>query len=110
MLRPAEGGLLWRTAKADVGQEIALPPQTHRVTYLTLNAIERHFYMEQHKVKGAPTSVWQCQGGLLCICNQITSVNAYQAFGAVQHLRKAMHELVQPAPFLPWVRCSLLSS
>ena len=51
------GGLLWRTAKADVGQEIALPPQTHRVTYLTLNAIERHFYMEQHKVRDTPTGV-----------------------------------------------------
>ena len=57
MLRPAEGGLLWRTAKADVAHEISLPPQAHRITYLTLNAIERHFYMEQHKVRGAPTCV-----------------------------------------------------
>ncbi|CAK0735069.1 hypothetical protein CVIRNUC_000523 [Coccomyxa viridis] len=56
VLRPAEGGLLWRTAKADVGQEIGLPPQTHRVTYLTLNAIERHFYMEQHKRCAAEVS------------------------------------------------------
>ena len=50
VLRPAEGGLLWRTAKADVLDEIKLPQQTHRMTYLTLNAIERHFYMAQHKV------------------------------------------------------------
>ena len=50
MLRPAEGGLLWRTAKVDVIHEINLPQQTHRLTYLTLNAIERHFYIAQHKV------------------------------------------------------------
>ena len=72
VLRPAEGGLLWRTAKADVGQEISLPSQTHRVTYLTLNAIERHFYMEQHKVRDAPASVWWCQARHLhpdCLCH-----------------------------------------
>lgn len=50
MLRPAEGGLLWRTAKIDVLPEISLPQQNHRMTYLTLNAVERHFYMAQHKV------------------------------------------------------------
>ena len=50
VLRPAEGGLLWRTARADVLGQIGLPPQTHRMTYLTLNAIERHFYLAQHKV------------------------------------------------------------
>ena len=56
MLRPAQGGLLWRTAKTDVIGEISLPPQTHRMTYLTLNAIERHFYMEQHKAGPWPAS------------------------------------------------------
>ena len=54
-LRPAEGGLLWRTAKVDVLDEIKLPQQTHRMTYLTLNAIERHFYIAQHKVPFLPT-------------------------------------------------------
>ena len=86
MLRPAEGGLLWRTAKADVGQEIALPPQTHRVTYLTLNAIERHFYMEQHKVKGVSTHVSNVRVGS---CSHIPSSTAYQAFRSVQHLNAA---------------------
>lgn len=49
-LRPAEGGLLWRTAKADVAHELALPPQSERTTLLQLSAIERHFYMRQHQV------------------------------------------------------------
>ncbi|CAL8467045.1 g6581 [Coccomyxa elongata] len=48
-LRPAEGGLFWRTSKADVAHELALPPQSHRTTFLTLSAIERHFYMRQHQ-------------------------------------------------------------
>ena len=86
MLRPAEGGLLWRTAKADVGQEIALPPQTHRVTYLTLNAIERHFYMEQHKVKGVSTHVNHVGVGS---CSHIASLTTYQAFRSVQHFNAA---------------------
>lgn len=57
VLRPADGGLLWRTAKADVEGEISLPPQSHRTTCLTLNAIERHFYMEQHKVWATPATL-----------------------------------------------------
>ncbi len=48
-LRPADGGLLWRTAKKDVEHELTLPPQSHRTTFLTLSAIERHFYMRQHQ-------------------------------------------------------------
>ena len=61
VLRPAEGGLLWRTAKVDVIHEIKLPQQTHRLTYLTLNAIERHFYIAQHKVPflTTPLSVYR---------------------------------------------------
>ncbi len=49
-LRPAEGGFFWRMSKADVAHELALPPQSHRTTFLTLSAIERHFYMRQHQV------------------------------------------------------------
>ncbi|EIE26712.1 hypothetical protein COCSUDRAFT_59229 [Coccomyxa subellipsoidea C-169] len=48
-LKPAEGGIFWRTSKADVAHELALPPQSHRTTFLTLSAIERHFYMRQHQ-------------------------------------------------------------
>ena len=50
-LRPAAGGLLWRTAKADVAHELGLPGQSARMTRLTLSAIERHFYMTQHKAR-----------------------------------------------------------
>ena len=50
-VRPAEGGLLWRTAKADVAHELGLPGQSARTTHLTLSAIERHFYMTQHKAR-----------------------------------------------------------
>ena len=59
VLRPAEGGLLWRTAKVDVVHELKLPQQTHRLTYLTLNAIERHFYIAQHKVP-FPSTLLKC--------------------------------------------------
>ena len=59
-LRPAQGGLLWRTAKADVAHELGLPGQSARMTHLTLSAIERHFYMTQHKARppaSAPQSL-----------------------------------------------------
>ncbi len=32
LLRPAAGGLMWRTAKLDVVHELALPAQHHHVT------------------------------------------------------------------------------
>jgi E3 ubiquitin-protein ligase SHPRH len=51
VLRPAEGGLLWRTAKADVEHEMKLPLLSYRTTFLTLSAIERHFYMRQHQAQ-----------------------------------------------------------
>ncbi|KAL4857890.1 E3 ubiquitin-protein ligase [Chlorella vulgaris] len=48
LLRPALGGLLWRSSKADVALELNLPPQHHNLTHLQMNAIERHFYRRQH--------------------------------------------------------------
>ena len=68
VLRPAEGGLLWRTAKVDIVDEIKLPQQTHRMTYLTLNAIERHFYIAQHKV-GLPLIF----SGAACMLSKVHS-------------------------------------
>jgi hypothetical protein len=44
LLCPATGGLMWRTAKADVLQEMGVPPQHHHTTLLRLSAIERHWY------------------------------------------------------------------
>ena len=48
ILKPSDGGLLWRTAKADVAHELGLPPQQHHTTTLHFSAIERHFYSRQH--------------------------------------------------------------
>ncbi|GAB4820920.1 hypothetical protein N2152v2_007966 [Parachlorella kessleri] len=49
LLRPSQGGLMWRSAKTDVADELALPPQHHELVSLQLNAIERHFYTRQHQ-------------------------------------------------------------
>lgn len=49
LLRPAAGGLLWRSAKADVKSELNLPPQHHHLTHLDFSAIERHYYARQHQ-------------------------------------------------------------
>jgi E3 ubiquitin-protein ligase SHPRH len=49
LLRPAVGGLLWRSAKADVKNELGIPPQHHHLTNLKFSAIERHFYARQHQ-------------------------------------------------------------
>lgn len=57
LLRPSEGGVFWRTSKADVAHEITLPPQSHRTTLLTLSAIERHFYIRQHEAKPLSTAL-----------------------------------------------------
>ncbi|KAK9793457.1 hypothetical protein WJX73_010752 [Symbiochloris irregularis] len=48
-LRPASGGLLWRNSKADVQDELGIPPQTHNTTMLQMSPIERHFYARQHQ-------------------------------------------------------------
>jgi SNF2-related domain len=50
ILRPAGGGLMWRSSKADVAAELGLPPQHERCTPLQLSAVERHFYNRQHQV------------------------------------------------------------
>lgn len=51
ILRPAGGGLMWRSSKADVAGELGLPPQHERATPLQLSAVERHFYNRQHQVQ-----------------------------------------------------------
>lgn len=48
LLRPSQGGLLWRNSKSDVAEELGLPPQHHHQTYLHLSGIENHFYSRQH--------------------------------------------------------------
>ena len=72
-LKPAEGGIFWRTSKADVAHELALPPQSHRTTFLTLSAIERHFYMRQHQ---ANTLLHAVSCPALAIYRVISSIDA----------------------------------
>lgn len=50
VLKPALGGIMWRTAKRDVAAELGVPPQRHSLVTLRLSAIERHFYQRQHQV------------------------------------------------------------
>ena len=59
------GGLLWRSSKADVAEELGLPPQRHHLDRLQLNAIERHFYRSQHKVSFVLGWEW---GWGVCAC------------------------------------------
>ncbi|CAI5475904.1 unnamed protein product [Closterium sp. Yama58-4] len=40
--------LMWRHHKADVADELALPPQRQLLTVLQFSAIEAHFYRQQH--------------------------------------------------------------
>lgn len=49
LLNPSAGGLLWRSSKADVSSELALPRQHHHLSTLKFSAIERHFYSRQHQ-------------------------------------------------------------
>ncbi len=65
--------------------EISLPPQTHRITYLTLNAIERHFYTEQHK---AGASVLTLTYRDLCTLGRIESGGGGLKDETLSHVQK----------------------
>lgn len=40
--------LMWRTAKADVEDQIRIPPQENLVHWINFSPIEEHFYRQQH--------------------------------------------------------------
>ncbi|XP_004455806.2 E3 ubiquitin-protein ligase SHPRH isoform X1 [Dasypus novemcinctus] len=42
-------GILWRSAKKDVLDQIQIPPQTEEVHRLRFSPVERHFYHRQHE-------------------------------------------------------------
>lgn len=44
LLSPSLGGLLWRNSKADVADQLGLPPQHTLTTHLHMSAVERYFY------------------------------------------------------------------
>ena len=58
-LRPAAGGLLWRTSKADVADELGIPPQSQKISSLHMSPVERHFYARQHQVSGTHANNFQ---------------------------------------------------
>jgi hypothetical protein len=60
LLCPVTGGLMWRTAKAEVSGEMGIPPQHHHTTVLRLSAIERHWY--NRYVRAA---LHVCAGGIV---------------------------------------------
>ena len=62
MLKPALGGIMWRTAKRDVAAELGVPAQHHSLINLRLSAIERHFYQRQHTVRFRPGHIAVMQG------------------------------------------------
>ena len=39
LLKPSQGGIMWRTAKADVAGELNIPPQEPRMTHLAFRPI-----------------------------------------------------------------------
>lgn len=41
--------LMWRSSKTLVWDELELPPQEERVSWLSLSPIEQHFYQRQHE-------------------------------------------------------------
>ncbi len=99
-LRPAEGGLLWRTAKADVAHELGLPPQSGRTALLQLSAIERHFYMRQHQAR--------CCRRRCCCCFQLCP----GCTAACALSDSPVHAVVHPPASLLYtpVSCTLLPS
>lgn len=71
VLRPALGGIMWRSAKKDVAGELQLPVQSCSITHLALSAVERHWYTRQHQVRFSHyLSPSQKRGLALSLCIQ----------------------------------------
>lgn len=49
VLKPAVGGIMWRSSKKDVAHELRLPEQTACHNKLRFSNIERHFYDRQYQ-------------------------------------------------------------
>lgn len=70
LLCPVTGGLMWRTAKADVQAEMGIPPQHHHTTVLRLSAIERHWYNRYRQATTHKHSLQQDVTGCVYVCLQ----------------------------------------
>lgn len=42
-------GLMWRSTKSQVSDELGLPPQDERFSWLRFSPVEAHFYRQQHE-------------------------------------------------------------
>jgi E3 ubiquitin-protein ligase SHPRH len=63
LLKPSIGGLMWRSSKSDVADELNLPEQIIYPTRLDFSKIERHFYSRQYeKCAGTARQVLQKSG------------------------------------------------
>lgn len=68
LLCPVTGGLMWRTAKAEVSGEMGIPPQHHHTTVLRLSAIERHWYNRSVNTTLQQYVQDMCMRRTACIC------------------------------------------
>ena len=95
LLRPAVGGLLWRSAKADVKNELGIPPQHHHLTSLRFSAIERHFYARQHQdclgAAGAALSTELLSAAQAAARSMLTAANAAAAAAAQQQQQNGIN-------------------
>lgn len=41
--------IMWRSSKVDVAEELQIPPQEERVSWISLSPIEEHFYQRQYE-------------------------------------------------------------
>lgn len=63
LLKPSVGGLMWRSSKLDVADELNLPEQITCPTRLDFSKIERHFYSRQYETcAGTARQVLQKSG------------------------------------------------
>jgi RNase P protein component len=53
IVNPAQGGIMWRTSKESVSDELGIPRQLSKVECLDLSAVERHAYQRRHKETAA---------------------------------------------------------
>lgn len=69
--RHSGGGLLWRTGKRDVRQQLGLPEQTTDVVWCRLSEVERHFYDEKEKAIVAKVNAYQRRRGAAGVTDAI---------------------------------------
>lgn len=108
LLQPAQGGIMWRTAKESVAHELGLPPQVSTVTRLQLSAVERHAYRRCHKETAddallvLPASVINAvRSGKAVPAEAERPLTTKEGKGLIERLRKLRQVCLPPAPCQP---------